>query len=98
MIEEGNGTIPTSTSLVQVYYKGWLIDGREFDSNLEDELPAIFRVYEVIDGWQQILKVMPAGSTWEIYIPYKLGYGSRGDGMIKGYSTLIFQVKLVSVA
>lgn len=98
IIEEGSGRIPTSTSLVQVFYKGTFIDGKEFDSNMEDELPAIFRVYEVIEGWQDILKIMPEGSKWEIFIPYKKGYGSRTDGTIKGFSTLIFEVKLVSVA
>ena len=42
--------------------------------------------------------MMPAGSKWELYIPYNLGYGERQAGNhIKPYSTLIFTVELVEV-
>ena len=41
---------------------------------------------------------MPVGSTWEIYIPYELGYGIRGAGeKIPPFSTLIFKVELLSI-
>ncbi|MGL5562979.1 MAG: FKBP-type peptidyl-prolyl cis-trans isomerase [Tannerellaceae bacterium] len=98
IIEKGEGKIPGATSLVQVYYKGYFIDGKEFDSNLNDTLPALFRVHEVIEGWQDVLRIMPVGSTWEVFIPYTKGYGNRPEGNIKGFSSLIFEIKLVSIA
>lgn len=98
ILEEGEGKIPGATSLVQVYYKGYFIDGKEFDSNMNDTLPALFRVHEVIEGWQDVLRIMPVGSTWEVFIPYTKGYGNRPEGNIKGFSTLIFEIKLVSIA
>ena len=42
--------------------------------------------------------MMPVGSTWELYIPYQLGYGDREmGGDIKPYSALIFKVELVCI-
>ena len=40
---------------------------------------------------------MPAGSVWEIYVPYDLAYGDREQGDVKPYSALIFTIELVSV-
>jgi len=40
---------------------------------------------------------MPVGSKWELYVPYELGYGSREAGKIKPFSTLIFEVELLSI-
>ena len=52
---------------------------------------------QVIKGWQQALKMMPVGSTWELYIPYDLAYGERGTRDIPPYSTLIFKVELLGI-
>jgi len=41
---------------------------------------------------------MHIGDRWIIYIPYTLGYGSRASGPIPAFSTLIFEVELLSIA
>lgn len=94
---KGNGPIPTGKSTVKVHYRGTLIDGKEFDNSFARKRPEVFRVKEVINGWQEALKAMPVGSRWMIYIPYELGYGTRGCGNIPAYSTLIFEVELQGV-
>lgn len=43
------------------------------------------------------MREMPAGSRWEVVIPYNLGYGSRPCGAIKAFSTLIFDITLLDV-
>ena len=41
---------------------------------------------------------MPAGSTWEVYIPQELAYGERQQGAdIKPFSMLIFKIELLEV-
>lgn len=97
VIKMGEGVIPQSTSLVHVYYSGSFVDGKVFESNLNDPFPGLFRVFDVIEGWKEILQLMPQGSEFEIVVPYELGYGKRADGNIPGYSTLIFQIQLVKV-
>ena len=97
IITEGKGEIPADTSRVKVNYKGTLIDGTEFDSSYERKEPMTFRANQVIKGWTEALTMMPVGSKWKLYIPQELGYGSRQAGKIKPFSTLIFEVELLSI-
>ena len=80
-------------------YEGRLVDGTVFDSSYKrNPQTSTFRANQVIKGWTEALTMMPAGSTWELYIPYSLGYGERQAGnIIKPYSALIFKVELVEI-
>jgi peptidylprolyl isomerase len=40
---------------------------------------------------------MHAGDKWVIYIPYEMGYGSKACADIPAFSTLIFEVELLSI-
>ena len=97
VITEGKGEIPADTCKVKVNYKGTLIDGTEFDSSYKRKEPTTFRANQVIKGWTEALTMMPVGSKWELYIPQELAYGSRDQGQIKPFSTLIFEVELLSI-
>ena len=98
VIKAGNGEIPTKESSVKVNYKGTLIDGTEFDRSYKRNAPATFRADQVIKGWTEALTMMPVGSKWELYIPQELAYGSRETGgLIKPFSTLIFEVELLEI-
>ena len=59
--------------------------------------PTTFRANQVIKGWTEALTMMPVGSKWELYIPQDLAYGSRDQGQIKPFSTLVFEVELLSI-
>lgn len=97
VVKEGTGVKPLATDIVKVNYKGTLIDGTVFDSN-EGKDPVTFNVSGVIKGWTEVLQLMPAGSTWTVYIPYDLAYGAQERGEhIKPFSTLIFDVELLEV-
>ena len=97
IIKAGNGEVPTASSRVKVHYHGTLIDGTVFDSSVERKDPATFGVTQVIPGWTEALQLMPVGSKWKLYIPYDLAYGSRDQGTIKPFSTLIFDVELLGI-
>lgn len=92
------GRRPDLRSVVCVHYTGRLINGRVFDDTRREGIPAAFRLYEVIDGWQIALSQMRPGDRWTLYIPAAMAYGSRTDGDIPGNSTLIFDVELISIA
>ena len=93
-----NCSTAADTSMVVVNYEGRLLDGTVFDSNKNHGGdPATFRVGQVIKGWQDALKAMPAGSEWEIYIPQELAYGANQQGNIPPFSTLICKVELLEV-
>jgi len=98
VLSAGSGPKPTLNDEVTVDYEGRLLDGRIFDSSFERGQPASFKLNGVIQGWQEALQLMPAGSTWEIYIPANLAYGKEGaQGVIGPNETLIFKVHLLKI-
>ena len=97
IIKQGKGAIPTAADKVSVHYRGTLIDGTEFDSSYKRNKPTTFAANQVIPGWTEALTMMPVGSKWELYIPEYLAYGSRNQGQIKPFSTLIFEVELLGI-
>lgn len=97
IIKKGNGPIPTDESKVKVHYHGTLIDGTVFDSSVDRKEPAEFPVNGVIKGWTEVLKLMPVGSKYKVYVPQNLAYAAAEQGAIKPYSMLIFEVELLSI-
>ncbi|MBQ6965849.1 MAG: FKBP-type peptidyl-prolyl cis-trans isomerase [Bacteroidaceae bacterium] len=97
VLVEGTGALPTDTTKVQVNYEGKLIDGTVFDSSYERNQPFTVDMARpsVIDGWVEVLKMMPAGSKWEVTIPQELAYGAKNMGQIKPFSTLIFTIEVL---
>ena len=97
VLVEGDGALPTDSSTLKVNYEGKLIDGTVFDSSYERNMPfeINMRMPGVIDGWVEALKMMPAGSKWEVTIPQDLAYGAQNQGPIKPFSTLIFTIEVL---
>lgn len=95
VVKLGNGgPKPTADSDVEVRYHGELIDGTVFD---ESTTPITLNLGRVIKGWTEGLQLMSVGDKYKLYIPYDLAYGEQGTQGIKPYSTLIFDVELVSI-
>lgn len=90
VIKQGTGAKPTEKA--KVIYTGKLIDGTEFDSSKGNAVD--FNLNQVIPGFSEGLKMMPAGSKYILYIPASLGYGDREAGSIPPGSTLIFEVEI----
>ena len=98
VINDGTGPKPTIEDNVTTHYHGTLVDGTVFDSSVDRGEPASFPVGGVIKGWTEALQLMAVGSKWKLYVPYDLAYGERGAGpQIGPYSTLIFEVELISI-
>jgi len=97
IVEPGTGPAPAASDIVEVNYRGTLIDGTEFDSSYKRGQPAQFRVDGVIAGWTEALQLMHEGGKWRLFIPPELGYSSRQTAAIPPDSTLIFEVELLRV-
>lgn len=101
----GTGPVADSGAQVEVHYTGWLDDqgrpGKKFDRSKDHgSKPFSFKlgVGQVIQGWDEGVVGMKAGGKRTLYIPAKLGYGSRGAGAsIPPNSALIFEVELLVV-
>lgn len=96
-IKEGSGVSPTISDTVAVYYTLSTVNGKVLESNMNQPQPVKFAVNGVIEGWKQGLQLMKEGGEYMLFVPYELGYGFRGQGNVKPYETLVFNVKLMDV-
>ena len=106
VIKSGTGTeYPIQTSKVKVLYKGSFYEGTVFDPGTSgNDVPVEFFLTSTVRGFSFAVQNMVVGDKWEIWIPYYLGYGIDGQydyysgrTLIKGYTTLVFEVELVSI-
>jgi FKBP-type peptidyl-prolyl cis-trans isomerase len=97
VIKAGAGASPTPNDVVNVTYKGWLIDGTVFDETPPGQT-ATFPAGALIPGWVEALQLMKEGDEWEIVLPPELGYGAQGaGGVIPPNQTLVFNMALLGV-
>jgi len=87
----GNSEHPSINSTVEVTYKGYYLDGTEFDSNSNIE----FGLWQVIQGWQIGIPLLGKGGSGTFLIPSEYAYGSSGSGGIPGNTVLAFDVTLI---
>ena len=101
VIKEGTGNSPVATSQVTVHYHGTTPTGEVFDSSVERGEPATFGLNQVIRGWTEGLQYMKEGAKFKFYIPQELAYGANapggGQGPIKPFMPLVFEVELISI-
>lgn len=97
VIKNGTGPLPSDTATVLCHYKGQLLNGEEIDNSYARGEPATFQVNGVIEGWTEALQLMPVGSTYKLYIPHYLAYGTTDRHPIPGGSVLIFEIELLGI-
>jgi hypothetical protein len=85
---------PTATSSVVVHYTGWTTDGKMFDSSVQREQPAAFRLDQVIKGWTEGVALMVKGEKTRFWIPEELAYKGM-PGAPQGM--LVFEVELLDI-
>ena len=94
--KDANAPKPAKDSVVTVFYKGTLLDGKVFDQNIGKD-PVSFPLNAVIPGWSEGVSLMQKGSKYRFWIPANLGYGDRPVGQIPANSVLVFDVELVNI-
>ena len=107
--KEGNGALATAGDTVVMNYRGNLLDGTVFDSNMDSAfmhvqpLNFVLGTGRVIKGWDEGIGYLKAGAKASFYIPSSLAYGAQsmpGSAVnpkgIPANSVLIFDVELIS--
>jgi FKBP-type peptidyl-prolyl cis-trans isomerase len=97
-ISTGSGETADSGDTIRAYYKGWLTDGRSFESNRDTGQPYSFILGTggVIKGWDEGIRGMRVNGRRQLVIPPALAYGASSQGNIPAGSVLIFEIDLVS--
>ena len=98
VLRKSDGKRPTGSSSVTVKYRGWLNNGKEFDSSYKRGEPISFPLSGVVAGWTEGLQLVGVGGMIELWVPSSLGYGASGSpGSIPPHSTIHFIVELIQV-
>ncbi len=109
----GKGPQPKKGDKVKISYTGKLLDGKVFDTSLEDVAKEnnIYnkqRTYEPIEfelgagkavpGMEDAVLHLKKGDKARVFIPSTLAYGSKGvNDLIPGDAVLLFEITLVDV-
>lgn len=98
-IRAGTGAVASVGKSLKVHYRGWLINGSEFDESYQRGQPYEFVMgaHKVILGWEQGIYGMKVGGKRRLIIPPSVGYGSNSQGSIPANSVLVFDVELMAV-
>jgi len=98
VVKEANGEKPMPGAKIKAHYRGKLLNGKEFDSSYRRNQPFTAGLTQLIQGWQEVIPMMPVGSIWRLWIPSHLAYGDRGaGGDIPGGATLEFEIELLEI-
>jgi FKBP-type peptidyl-prolyl cis-trans isomerase len=100
----GAGDFIEGGDYVDVWYTGYFLDGRQFDSNIGGIVYHLkLGETQLIEGWNEGLRLMRKGSKGILIVPYWLAYGeegfidSQGWTWIPPYMTLVFEIEIVNV-
>jgi FKBP-type peptidyl-prolyl cis-trans isomerase len=99
-LEKGTGTEhPIQTATVKIWYTGTYYDGTVFlVGSSQNDVPVELQVSgsTVPRGLSFALQNMVIGDKWKIWMPYTLGFGTYATTSVKAYSTLVYEVELIS--
>jgi FKBP-type peptidyl-prolyl cis-trans isomerase FklB len=97
VLKPGTGKTAGVTDIVKIHYRAMYIDRSVFDMTY-DRGPAVVKLNELVPGLTQGIRLMNAGSIYELYIPSELAYGDQTfANVIPAGSTLIYTIELIEI-
>ncbi|MBK7872501.1 MAG: FKBP-type peptidyl-prolyl cis-trans isomerase [Saprospiraceae bacterium] len=101
ILAPGQGDSIRWAEQVRVHYRGYFLDGKEFDSSYKRGKPIDFYVGNMIDGWNEGLKMLRPGAKALFIVPSHLGYRDKGLNDAKGQqlvppnTVLVFELEVL---
>ena len=97
--EEGKGPLLQRAQPTRAHYRGYFVDGKEFDSSYKKGRPINFKVGQMVPGWNEALLLMNVGAKAQLLIPSRLAYGAKGfPGYVPPHTPLIFDIEILPLA
>lgn len=95
--EEGAGDSIKWGDPITVHYRGYFLDGQDFDSSIKRGKPISFRVGSMVAGWNEALPFLKVGSKATFLLPSHMGYGKRGfAGYVEPDKIILFDIEVLS--
>lgn len=98
---QGSGDTLAWGDRLEVHYVGYFLDGQQFDSSYDRRRPLQFYVGNMIDGWNEVLQLVQAGSELRLLVPSRLAYGEEGlitavgDTLVPPNEGLAFKIEVL---
>lgn len=101
-IRQGTGNLAESGDRIRMHYKGYFLNGKQFESTYERGQPMEFTLGEqdqVIKGVATAISLMNEGAKTKFIIPSHLAFGETGSStnIVPPYSTVIYEIELVNL-
>ena len=97
----GTGPEAKKGQTVSVHYTGWLTDGKKFDSSKDHGKPFSFALGrgQVIQGWDEGIKLFKKGGKGTLYVPGFLAYGRnpRPGSPFRPFEALTFDIEILDI-
>ena len=104
IITQGTGEPITDGKSVSLRYKGTTLDGKVFDTNMDNSfkhqepLDFIVGAQPMIKGFDEGVKNLRQGTKARLYIPSALAYGQNAPPSIGPNANLIFDIEVLKVS
>jgi len=99
-LKKGTGDEAKAGDMIQVHYRGTLLNGTQFDASYDRGTPFDFKLGggQVIKGWDEGFAGMKVGGKRRLIVPSDMAYGAQSPSpAIPPNSTLVFEVELLKV-
>jgi len=88
--DRGDNATPNLGSTINIDYTGYFLDDDTFDSGNDVTFP----LGNLIEGWQEGIRLIGKGGSITLIIPFELAYGRQGSGSIPGSTDIGFDITL----
>ena len=101
-IKQGVGDYVKYGDLVKIHFKGYFLNGKQFESTYDRAQPMEFNFGEdgqVIQGFKTAISLMNEGAKTKFIIPSRLAFGETGSStnIVPAYSTVIYEIELLNL-
>lgn len=104
ILSPGSGEAVADGKYVSLRYKGYTLDGKVFDTNMDttfghgDPMNFVVGAQPMIKGFDEGIRQLKEGAKARIFIPSALAYGQNAPPTIGPNANLIFDVEVLDVA
>lgn len=101
-VRQGAGECTKYGDMVKIHYKGYFLNGKQFESTYERNQPLEFNFGDegqVINGFKTALGLMNEGAKVKFIIPSPLAFGEEGSAtnIVPPYTTVVYEIELLSL-
>jgi len=101
IVRQGEGEDIEWGDYLSAHYKGYFLDGKEFDSSYRKESPMSFYVGNMIPAWNEALQLLKPGGKMLLIAPSQLAYAEKGvktasgDYLVPPDEPLVFELEIL---